>query len=75
MYKLEIELGWAEKIIIETDDFNKIAIIQDFIAEQEDCSWGEDELIFIDEYGTSYYYDEELDEWVEVEEEEDEDQE
>jgi hypothetical protein len=75
MYKLEIELGWAEKIIIETDDFNKIAIIQDFIAEQEDCSWGEDELIFIDEDGTSYYYDEELDEWIEVEEEEDEDQE
>jgi hypothetical protein len=69
MYKLEIELGWEEVVTIESRDFNKIAILQEFIAEQEECDWSEDEdMIFTDEDGVSYVYDEELDEWVEVEE-------
>ena len=83
MYKIEISLGWEEKVVIETDDFNKIALIQEFIALQEDCGWGvedeeDDELSFEDEDGNVWYYDEELDEWiewVEDEEEEEEDEE
>ena len=78
MYKLEIELGWDEKIVIETDDFNKIALIQEFIAEQEECDWGveDDSMIFVDEEGLTWVYSPELDEWVVYEsEEEDEDQE
>ena len=73
MYKIEIKLGWDETVTIETDDFNKIALIQEFIALQEECGWAEDdELVFVDEDGISYYYDEDLDEWIEVEEEEEE---
>jgi len=81
MYKLEIELGWDEKIVIETNDFNKIALIQEFIAEQEECNWEveeDDELSFVDEDGLTWIYVPELDEWVlyeSEEEEEDEDQE
>jgi len=80
MYKLEIELNWDEKIVIETDDFNKIALIQEFIAEQEECDWGveDDSMIFVDEEGLTWAYSPELDEWVvyeSEEEEEDEDQE
>jgi len=77
MYKLEIELGWDEKIVIETDDFNKIALIQEFIAEQEECNWEveeDDELCFVDEDGLTWVYSPELDEWVVYQgEEEDED--
>jgi len=81
MYKIEISLGWEEKVVIETDDFNKIAMIQEFIALQEDCNWcaedeEDDELSFTDEDGNVWFYDEELDEWIEyVEDEEEEDQE
>jgi len=81
MYKIEISLGWEEKVVIETDDFNKIALIQEFIALQEDCGWGvedeeDDELSFEDEDGNVWYYDEELDEWIEwVEDEEEEEEE
>lgn len=76
MYKVEIELGgWGETITIETSDFSKISLLSEFVELQEECGWGEDdELVFTDEDGITYYYDEELDEWVEVEEE-DEDQE
>jgi hypothetical protein len=77
MYKLEIELGWDEKIVIETNDFNKIALIQEFIAEQEECNWEveeDDELCFVDEDGLTWVYSPELDEWVVYQgEEEDED--
>jgi hypothetical protein len=78
MYKLEIELGWDEKIVIETDDFNKIALIQEFIAEQEECNWEveeDDELSFVDEDGLTWIYVPELDEWVLYEGEEEEDEE
>ena len=77
MYKIEIELGWDEKVTIETDDFNKIALMQEFIALQEDCGWGEQEdedLVFVDEDGLSWVYDADLDEWVEVEEEEEDEE-
>jgi len=77
MYKIEIELGWEERVTIETDDFNKIALIQEFIALQEDCNWCEDEeeLVFVDEEGITWVYDADLDEWVVYEEEEEEDEE
>ena len=84
MYTVEIELGWDETITIKTDDFNKVAMLQAFIAEQEECGWVEEveediELMsFTDSDGVTWYYDEDEDEWLELEEdeeEEDEDQE
>ena len=44
MYKIEIEIGdyaWSvdEKLTIETSDFDKIAIIQEFIEFQKDHGW------------------------------------
>lgn len=77
MYKVEIELGgWGETITIETSDFSKATLLAEFVELQEACNWAkDDELVFTDEDGISYYYDEDLDEWIEVEEEEDEDQE
>ena len=76
MYKVEIELGgWGETITIETSDFSKAALLAEFVELQEACGWAEDDdLVFTDEDGVTWVYDEDLDEWVEVEEE-DEDQE
>ena len=41
MYKVEISFGYAEpeKIIIETFDFDKIKIIQEFLLFQEKYGW------------------------------------
>jgi len=85
MYKVEINLGWDELIVIETDDFNKVVLLQEFIASQEECGWceeGEEDselMSFTDSDGVTWYYDEDEDEWLELEEdeeeEEDEDQE
>jgi hypothetical protein len=81
MYTVEIELGWEETITIKTDDFNKVAMLQAFIAEQEECCWIEEEdeedielMSFTDTEGVTWYYDEDEDEWLELEEEEDEDE-
>jgi hypothetical protein len=82
MYTVEIELGWEETITIKTDDFNKVAMLQAFIAEQEECCWIEEDedeedielMSFTDTEGVTWYYDEDEDEWLELEEE-DEDQE
>jgi hypothetical protein len=44
--KFEMEFGWTghEKITVETYDFDKIKIIQEFIDEQEINGWiGSDE--------------------------------
>jgi len=42
--KFEMEFGWIcdEKITVETDDFNKIKIIQAFIEYQEENGWIDD---------------------------------
>jgi len=42
--KFEMEFGWTfdEKITVETDDFNKIKIIQAFIEYQEENGWVDD---------------------------------
>ena len=39
--KFEMEFGWTgnEKIVVETFDFEKIQIIQDFINFQEENGW------------------------------------
>jgi hypothetical protein len=39
--KFEMEFGWigAEKVTIETHDFDKIQIIQEFIQFQEENGW------------------------------------
>lgn len=39
--KFEMEFGWisAEKVIIETHDFEKVQIIQEFIQFQEEHGW------------------------------------
>jgi len=81
MYTVEIELGWDEIITIKTDDFNKVAMLQAFIAEQEECGWLEEveediELMsFTDSDGVTWYYDEDEDEWLELEEDEEEEEE
>jgi hypothetical protein len=82
MYTVEIELGWEETITIKTDDFNKVAMLQAFIAEQEECCWIEEEedeedielMSFTDTEGVTWYYDEDEDEWLELEEDEEEDE-
>ena len=42
--KFEMEFGWGadEKITVETDDFDKIKIIQEFIEFQESFGWAGD---------------------------------
>jgi hypothetical protein len=42
--KFEMEFGWvaSEKIIVETHDFEKIQIIQEFIEFQEENGWAVD---------------------------------
>ena len=42
--KFEMEIGWDtdEKITVETDDFDKIKIIQEFIEFQEENGWSVD---------------------------------
>jgi hypothetical protein len=80
MYTVEINLGWEENITIRTEDFNKVTLLQAFIAEQEECGWvDEDEedielMSFTDTDGVTWYYDEDEDEWLELEEDEEEDE-
>jgi hypothetical protein len=50
--KFEMEFGWigSEKIVVETHDFEKIQIIQEFIEFQEENGWAvEYEAIDCDE--------------------------
>ena len=67
MYKVEIDIGdwsWNEdqKVTIETDDFEKAQIIQEFIEFQKDHGWAADyELVEYDD-------EEELEEELEEEE-------
>lgn len=78
MYTVEINLGWDESITIKTDDFNKVTMLQEFIALQEECGWMEvceedsELLSFTDSDGITWYYDEDEDDWLVLEEDEDE---
>jgi len=69
MYKVEIDIGdwsWDEdqKVTIQTDDFDKVQIIQEFILFQQDYGWAAD-----------YDLVEDYEEEEEVEDEEDEEDE
>jgi hypothetical protein len=73
MYKLIIDLGdwsWDEdqKLTIETSDFDKALIIQEFIEFQKDHGWAADYELVED------YEEEEEVEEDEVEEEDEEDE-
>jgi hypothetical protein len=55
MYKLVIDLCWIddEKVTVESHDFEKITIIQEFIAFQEENGWAvEYEAVDCDEEET-----------------------
>ena len=70
MYKVEIDIGdwsWDEdqKVTIQTGDFDKAQIIQEFIAFQQEHGWAADYDLVED-----YEEEDELDEEEEEEEEE-----
>jgi hypothetical protein len=90
MYKLEIEIGdwdWnLDKVTIETDDFEKAQIIQEFIEFQKEYGWAvdydvTDEFIanqfddagieFGEDEDEEYVYDEDTDAWYWLDEEAD----
>ena len=56
--KFEMEFGWtgSEKIIVETFDFDKIKVIQEFIQFQEENGW-EVEYEAIDELDDDFEED------------------
>jgi len=52
MYKIEIDISdWCneEKVTIETNDFDKVQIIQEFIEFQMENGWAVDYVAVIDE--------------------------
>jgi len=70
MYKIEINIGehsWSDDLLtIETNDFDKIAIIQEFITFQKAFGWAVDYDV-TDEYEYLQEDDEENEEAEEVE--------
>jgi hypothetical protein len=77
MYKIEIHIGdgWGfddeEKLVIETNDFEKAQIIQEFIEFQKDYGWAV-EYDVVTEFDEDEDYDAESDEDESVEVEESE---
>jgi hypothetical protein len=52
MYKVEIDIsawGGDEKVVIETNDFDKVQIIQEFIELQINSGWAADYAILEDD--------------------------
>lgn len=52
MYKIEIDIsawGGDEKVTIETNDFDKIELIREFIEFQQDNGWAADYEQILDE--------------------------
>jgi len=52
MYKVEIDIsawGGDEKVVIESNDFDKVQIIQEFIEMQMDNGWAVDYAVVEDE--------------------------
>jgi hypothetical protein len=89
MYKVQIKIAdWDflddEVVTIETSDFEKAQIIQEFIEFQQDHGWAVDyqaveefddedeEYVYDEETDAWYWYDEELDTWYVYDEELDE---
>ncbi len=64
--KFEMEFGWigSEKITVETFDFEKIQIIQEFIQFQEENGW-EVEYEAIDELDIEFEDEEDTEEELE----------
>lgn len=92
MYKITIDLNdWSfgdETMTIETNDFEKIEVIREFIEFQKENGWAADyeqvsiddededsEYFYDEENDIWYWYDAEADEWVEVELVDDEEEE
>ena len=92
MYKVEIKIGEYvfledEIVTIETSDFEKAQIIQEFIEFQQAYGWAVDydvtdeylenqsdedeEYVYDEETDAWYWYDEELDTWYVYDEESD----
>ena len=92
MYKVEIKIGdWDfledEVVTIETSDFEKAQIIQEFIEFQQAYGWAVDydvtdeflanqddedeEYVYDEETDAWYWYDEDLDTWYVYDEESD----
>jgi hypothetical protein len=65
MYKVEIDIsawGGNEKVVIETNDFDKVQILQEFIDVQMDNGWCVDyEIIEDDEEDEDEDFDDEFD--------------
>ena len=74
MFKIEIDIAeWdfgTDKVTVETVDFDKIAIIQEFIEFQQNHAWCVDYDV-TDEYEFNQCDDEEEDEYEIYEDEED----
>jgi hypothetical protein len=71
MYRVEISLGGLfsdDKVIIETSNFEKVSILQEFIELQDENGWEADYEIFINE-------EEDEDEDYDFDEEDEEDEE
>jgi hypothetical protein len=88
MYKVEIKIGEydfleTEMVTIETSNFEKAQIIQEFIEFQQDHGWAVDyeaveefddedeEYVYDEETDAWYWYDEDLDTWYVYDEESD----
>jgi hypothetical protein len=92
MYKVEIKIGEydfleTEMVTIETSDFEKAQIIQEFIEFQQAYGWAVDydvtdeflanqddedeEYVYDEETDAWYWYDEDLDTWYVYDEESD----
>jgi len=92
MYKVEIKIGdWDflddEVVTIETNDFEKAQIIQEFIEFQQDHGWAVDyaptaeylanqndedeEYVYDEDTDAWYWYDEDADTWYVYDEESD----
>ena len=67
MYKIEIDIsawGGDEKVTIETNDFDKIEIIREFIEFQQDNGWAADyeQTVDFDDDEEDYEDEEEMEE-------------
>jgi hypothetical protein len=82
MYKVEINIAdWDfvedEKLVIQTTDFEKVQIIQEFIEMQKEYGWAADYVAIQEfaededeEFGDEYYYDEDSGVWCMYDDEE-----
>jgi len=81
MYKITIDISnWGledETLTVETHDFDKVQIIQEFIEMQKEYGWAVDYVATQEldtdedeEYGSEYVYDEDYDVWCMYDDEE-----